>query len=170
MTRRDSMNFPRVSPLRRHRAGRRGSILLELLLFLLVVVLGGTLLFSVVHRVRHEAKCRAWEKQLQEFTTVFIEYRARHGDWPATASEVGSRLIDLGWNSGSPFGGEYGWKPSGVPGQAGSISLTAFHPQYPLTLTAADLLEVDRRLDDGEPTTGRLHAGFNGWPVFQVAK
>jgi type II secretory pathway pseudopilin PulG len=51
----------------------------------------------------------------------------------------------------------------------GLIAITAFSPKAPLALTAKDLLYIDSKLDDGNLATGRFRAGFNGWPVYQIA-
>ena len=71
-------------------------------------------------------------------------------------------LGETNWAGGSPFGGNYGWDSRGL------VVLTAFSPSFPLTLTRADLLEIDRRIDDGDLATGRFRTGFNGWPVYQI--
>lgn len=152
------------------RRPRRGGALAEFLVALVIVVLAGMLLFSGLYRMRQQSKARQWEKQLQDFALVFAEYRAKTGNWPDSASDLGPKLNELGWSRGSPFGGEYVWKPSATAGQPGAIALVAFHPTLPLTVTAEQLREIDRRLDDGDPATGRFRTGFNGWPLFQPAQ
>ena len=58
--------------------------------------------------------------------------------------------------------------PPQAVGSPGRITLTAFSPHFPLTLTRSDLLALDRQIDDGDLTTGRFRTGFNGWPVYLV--
>jgi hypothetical protein len=53
-----------------------------------------------------------------------------------------------------------------APRGIGTIALTAFPPERPLSLRRADLVRIDRQLDDGNPATGRFRTGFNGWPVY----
>ena len=50
----------------------------------------------------------------------------------------------------------------------GVIAITAFPPSPALTLSLADLREIDRALDDGNLATGKFRLGFNGWPVLTV--
>lgn len=52
--------------------------------------------------------------------------------------------------------------------ELGAIAVTAFSPQLPLRLTRADMVYVDRQIDDGNLASGRFRAGFNGWPVYTV--
>jgi len=148
--------------------GRRGLVLVELLLILLILVLAVVLLFMGLGRVRHQARLERLGTEMQAFAQVFAQARAENGRWPATAAEAGPRLRDGRWEDGSPLGGEYGWMPPGAAGRPGLITLTAFSPHFPLELTRADLLALDRGIDDGDLATGRFRTGFNGWPVYLV--
>jgi type II secretory pathway pseudopilin PulG len=62
--------------------------------------------------------------------------------------------------------------PSAAPNTTapigGVIAITAFPPSPALTLSLADLREIDRALDDGNLATGKFRLGFNGWPVLTV--
>ncbi len=148
--------------------GRRGLVLVELLLILLVLVLAMVLLFMGLDRIRHQARREQLGADLPAFAKIFEQARAENGRWPATAAEAGSHLRDGRWADGSTLGGEYGWVPPGAAGRPGMITLTAFSPHFPLELTRADLLAIDRRVDDGNLATGRFRTGFNGWPVYLV--
>lgn len=152
----------------RGRNGRRGLVLVELLLCLLVFVLAGTLLFMGLGRIRHHARLGRLGADLQSYARILEQARTENGRWPATAAEAGSRLLDGGWAAGSAFGGEYGWVPPGAAARPGEITLTAFAPGFPLELSRADLLLIDRTIDDGDLATGRFRTGFNGWPVYRV--
>ncbi len=88
-------------------------------------------------------------------------------------------LTKFDWTAPSALGGHFRWSPlpptadpaaTEAPAQppGGTLTLTAFPPSPPLRLTLADLLEIDRRLDDGDLTTGKFRIGFNGWPVLTV--
>lgn len=146
----------------------RGLVLVELLLFLLVLVLAVTLLFAGLDRMQHRVRLEQFGSELQAYAATFEQARADSGRWPATAEAAGARLRDSGWPDGSDFGGEYGWVPPAAAAGPGMITLTAFAPGFPLELTRADLLEIDRRIDDGDLASGRFRTGFNGWPVYLV--
>lgn len=163
------MTAPRHNRLaKERRTPGRGLVAAEVLLFLLVLGLAGALLFVGVGRLRHQVRLEQFGAELQAFAAIMAQARAERGRWPATAEEAGPRLVDGGWLDGSDFGGEYGWVPPAA-GRPGMITLTAFAPGFPLELTRADLLTLDRKIDDGDLATGRFRTGFNGWPVWLVA-
>lgn len=165
------MSSPRHSFRTRGRNRRRapGFTLPEMLLGLLVLVLAAVLVFTVLGRARQNRNSERFIADLQAFATVFQTHQRQHGAWPpSTHGEGGlppgmaNALEETNWSDGSPFGGSYGWD------SRGAVVLTAFAPAFPLELTRADLLAIDRRLDDGDLATGRLRTGFNGWPVYYV--
>jgi hypothetical protein len=88
-------------------------------------------------------------------------------------------LAKFDWEAPSALGGHFRWSPlpppvnlaatkAPPPLPGGTVTLTAFPPSPPLRLSFADLLEIDRRIDDGDLATGKLRIGFNGWPVLTV--
>lgn len=166
------MRFPRHSwlTMQRGRVRRRprGLVLAELMLFLLVLVLAVMLALTALGRVRRQARLEHFGTDLQSFAAVLEKIRAESGRWPETAAAAGPRLHEAGWGEAPAFGGEYGWAPPNGAGSPGRITLTAFSPHFPLALTRSDLLALDRRIDDGDLTTGRFRTGFNGWPVYLV--
>lgn len=156
------------APVRlRIRGGPRGFTVVELLLGLLVAVLAVTLLCTGLARLRQQARCGQLEADLRSFAAALEKYHETGGRWPVTAEETDALLRDRGWAKDSPVGGSYGWIPPGA-GRPGRITLTAFHPAFPLALTRTELLEFDGRIDDGDLRTGRFRTGFNGWPVYLV--
>ena len=146
-----------------------GFSLAEMMLVLLVIVLAGVLLLTLLGREQRHRSDERFIADLQEFATAFQTYQRQHGSWPpshyggvAVPRGMEEILGETNWAGGSPFGGSYGWNGRGA------VVLTAFAPAFPLELTRADLLALDRRFDDGDLATGRFRAGFNGWPVYLV--
>lgn len=155
------MSAPRHTWLSARRRAGRGLVLVELLLFLLVLLLAGMLAWMGLNRVRQHQRLAKFGAELQGFATHLEQSRTERGRWPATLPAGGHPA------PGPAFGGEYGWVPPAA-GRPGMITLTAFAPGFPLELSRADLVEVDRRIDDGDLATGRFRTGFNGWPVYLV--
>jgi type II secretory pathway pseudopilin PulG len=132
-----------------------------------VLALAGMLLATGLGRFRQQARCSRFISDIRGFAAAFENVRRQSGQWPATPEGAGPSLA-RSWRDGSPFGGEYGWVPPARSDGAGSITLTAFSPGFPLLLSIADLRRIDARMDDGNLATGRFRTGFNGWPVYLV--
>ena len=151
------------------RLGAGGFTSGEMLLGLLVVLLAAILLFMVAARLAQRARGERLGRDLQAIAAAFEQAHTASGRWPQGPEEV-PHLGETPWAEASPFGGHYGWVPPKPPVRPGAITLTAFSPDLPLELTRVDLLGIDRQIDDGDLTTGRFRAGFNGWPIYLVGE
>jgi prepilin-type N-terminal cleavage/methylation domain-containing protein len=178
-------NVPKIAWRCRERRSC-GFTLLELALALLILVLGASVALSLAGRIQQRRNCDSYIHDLHVFSTAFEDYYQQHKTWPPSSDtevalpvEIEEALKDTHWSKGSPFGGSYGWvapDPASAPGNGpgprwegrGAVTLTAFSPDFPLTLDKADLLYIDRQIDDGNLATGQFRTGFNGWPVFLV--
>jgi hypothetical protein len=154
----------------------------ELLLEALVLLLAGGLALTGMDRLRQRQNRADYIRDLREISAVFEDYHRQNNRWPASSSAeialppgLARALAATAWSKGSPFGGSYAWvAPDPAAGHdlarswggRGAVTLTAFVPQLPLLLTRADLLRIDRSIDDANLATGRFRTGFNGWPVF----
>ena len=167
------------------RNGRsRGFTAPELSLAALVLLLAAGLALTGMDRLRQRRNCDNYVRDLRVMAAAFDGYFRQHHTWPPSSSaetalppDLAKALAATPWFTGSPFGGSYAWvapETAGIadhgPGRAwdgrGAVTLTAFLPQVPLALTHADLLRIDRLLDDANLATGRFRTGFNGWPVY----
>lgn len=141
--------------------------LTEFLLALSVLVLASVLLFSVLGRMRRGAQREKLGADLRGLAAAFEKYHVENGRWPGSP-EKAAQMIEALLPEAPPFGGHYGWVPPGARGRPAMIELTAYSPDFPLTLSAADLREIDRLVDDGDLAAGRFRTAFNGWPVYLV--
>ncbi len=152
----------------------------DLLLVGLVVVLALAAAVSTVQRHRHRALVDRLTEDLKLSAAGFRAHIQETGTAPADTvaglapSGLGDHLKGVNWKLPTPVGGFYRWTniPMTETGQmlppGGTISVTAFSRDTELNLTRDDLLELDRRLDDGNLQTGNFRTGFNGWPVLTV--
>jgi type II secretory pathway pseudopilin PulG len=157
---------------------------------LLLVLAFAALLVAAAFTVwQRSSRSQAREKLIADFLAAedaFLTYLQANGSAPADTPpgqvppgmETYLRKFDR--TAPSSLGGSFRWthrtpppadsaankSPASVAG--GTISLTAFQSAPPLRLSTADLIEIDRRIDDGDLTTGKFRAGFNGWPVLTV--
>lgn len=164
-------------------ANSRGSMLVEMSLGLVILVLAVWLVAEVLGGIRQRRRNDAFIAELRNLSAVFqsqseAALAAPSGDatLPPAIEEL---LKKTNWSKGSPFGGAYEWIPSDPSRPAaegadaarrvyGAITVTAFSPSLPLTLSRADMRYIDAQLDDGNLATGRFRAGFNGWPHYLV--
>ena len=164
----------------------RGFTILEAGLGMLILLLGVVLALMMTQKIQHRARCDELITDLRAISAAFQSYHQQQATWPAASSGgvapphgLESLLKETNWLKGTPFGGSYGWvppDPSPEPSReadrgwagSGTITLTAFSPSFPLTLSRADLVYIDAQIDDGNLATGRFRTGFNGWPIFLV--
>jgi len=170
---------------RRFRHRRLGGFTLpELALAALVLLLAAGLALTGLDRMRQRRNCDNYVRDLRVMAAAFDGYFQQHHSWPpsssaevALPSDLAKSLAATPWFAGSPFGGSYAWvapEPAGTADQGpkrawagrGAVTLTAFLPHVPLALTHAELLRIDRQIDDANLATGRFRTGFNGWPVY----
>ena len=152
---------------------------------LLLVAAVGLLTIAVVYvslqTQRHHAARDRVAKNFVAGAAAFKSYMEQNGSAPGTANtgEVPTGMAGLlgavNWSDPSPVGGAFRWVAAvdekDAPSFAirgGTITLTAFPPSRPLTLSAEDILFIDRQIDDGNLATGKFRTGFNGWPVLSV--
>lgn len=160
---------------------RRGFTLFEVSLILLSCVFAAILAGWWVGQIRQRARCDRFVEDLRTFSTAFHGYRQKQGKWPAgnngavvIPAGMERSLQETNWLKPTPLGGNYSWgAPSPTPAEGkalevGTLRVTAFPPNQPLEVSAADLLYIDGQIDDGNLATGNFRTGFNGWPVYLV--
>lgn len=146
----------------------------------LLVTTAAILLLAVVavaiNRHRHRNAREHFVADLLASKAAFQSFlRLQTGAPPDTAPglvPVGMEpyLEKIAWSKPTPVGGVYRWVAREGPAKAtfGVIALTAFPPAPEIRLSVDDLLEIDRRIDDGNLATGDFRTGFNGWPTLIV--
>jgi type II secretory pathway pseudopilin PulG len=134
-----------------------------------------------VARQRHAIARERFAQDLVATAAAFREYLGKNPSGPADTAPgvvpagMEPYLANLHWTAPTPAGGLYRWtyrvpSPQSEPAaRAGLIEVTSFPPGPAFTLSPADLLEIDRQIDDGNLATGNFRLGFNGWPVLSVS-
>lgn len=153
---------------------RRGGFgLIELALGLVILALAAGIVLSAAQRLTQRARCDRLAADLRTFSAAFQSYQQRQSAWPSAVSGenavprgMENLLRDTPWAAGPPVGGSYVWVNPVAGTTPGAIGLTAFTGSPPLELSRADLLYLDRQMDDGNLATGRFRTGFNGWPFY----
>ena len=149
-----------------------------------LVLVGFVALIAVVaaavalRQLQHRRAIGRVVQELQGATLAFKEYMQRNesapessnfGEAPATPF-----LAQLKWGEPTSVGGYYYWlrgpAKESEPGlmTSGRIGIAAFPPAPAISLSSADLLAIDQKLDDGNLASGDFRLGFNGWPVLTL--
>ncbi len=155
------------------KSSRCGFGLIELALGLVILALATGIVLAVAQRLTQRARCDRLAADLRTFSAAFQSYHQRQSAWPSAVSGenavprgMENLLREAPWAAGPPVGGSYGWVSPVADTTPGAIGLTAFAGSPPLELSRADLLYLDRQIDDGNLATGRFRTGFNGWPIY----
>lgn len=151
---------------------------------ILLAGLTATLLMAVViSAVNRRLQQNTRENFVADLLTAknaFDSFMRDRGTIPADAAigtippGMAPFLANLSWSEPTPVGGNYRWtyRPGptrdDAPAAHGLIEITAFPPSPRINLSFGDLLEIDRKIDDGNLETGDFRIGFNGWPTLRV--
>ena len=149
------------------------------LLELSLMIAGASLLLAVIlpfvkQRVI-EARASAVAHDLRAFAAAFQSNATQRGDWPPGDGTPGTipdgmanSLRGTNWQQPTPIGGHYAWDPNGVHQGARhrAVIVIASTPDSPVSTDRTQLLELDRRLDDGNLAAGSLMLGYRNYPIF----
>ncbi len=143
-----------------------------------VVIISLLMAFAIptVQRIQMKARTTVVVNDFRIFAAAFQAYVHTHGAWPAETAagvippELENELRGGPWARPTPLGGLYNWD-QGVMHQGG------FQPAAAITITksggeppfsAAQLLDIDRTIDDGNLATGLFRAGAGNAPLYVI--
>jgi type II secretion system protein G len=168
---------------------RRGFTLIELLVVIAIIGLLSAVVLASLNTAREKAKVAASVGQLEQLRTVVAMYMADTGTPPPPCDLDCTAATDpylnaLGvpgwkgpyisggvWNLKHPWGGHFTVNYADVDADGKAEVYFFLDEDAPGTdsnnnsgiIPAASLLEIDKRLDDGNFATGRLRANGLGY-------
>jgi prepilin-type N-terminal cleavage/methylation domain-containing protein len=166
-------SLPRLSG--RRLRSEAGFTLLELSVVVFIISVVAALAVPAIKKINLESKSTAVINDLRVFSGALQAYAQEKGDWPAGTSEPGlfppgmeGYLRTTNWQSRTPIGGLYTWSPNAT--QAGeryraAIVITTVG-DHRVSSDLVQLLDLDRKIDDGNLETGNLRLGFRNYPVY----
>ncbi len=169
------MRTPPVSYYRSTRHREAGFTLVELSVVVLIVSLLVALGVPALKKVQLNSRAAAVANDLRVFAGALQHHVQEKGEWPGGSLEPGAfptgmegYLRESNWSRRTPIGGRYTWAPGTLHlGQRfrAAIVITG-QPGSPVTEDRHQLLDLDRKIDDGNLETGSLRLGFRNYPVF----
>lgn len=151
--------------------------MLELSITLLIVSILATLAVPYWRQVQTNARASAVVNDLRVFAGAFQNYASERSDWPIatlvpaeTPAGMQGYLSATNWERQTPIGGSYTWARDTVQqGERYRAALLILSVGENLvTQDRQLLLDVDRKLDDGNLATGNFRLGFRNQPVFVI--
>ena len=140
--------------MRRANGGREGFTLVEIMIVASVIALLAVIAVPSVLRAREQARGAKFVNAIRVAAGAFEMYIAEHNAYPADVSRgtvppgmatYFSKTFD--WTKATPFGGNWDWDYN-VFGFTAAVSAVGTNA------TAAQMLEIDTKIDNGDLTTG----------------
>ncbi|MDO8540915.1 MAG: hypothetical protein Q7S40_10810 [Opitutaceae bacterium] len=154
-----------------------GFALFGLAVVVFIVAVAAAVTAPLLRQQIIERRSAAVIGDLRAFAGAFQAHAHERGDWPPGHTAPGTipsgmevRLASTLWQQPSPIGGKYRWTrrtlQQGVRYEA-AIVISDIGPEK-VTRDRNQLEAIDRKIDDGDLTTGKFRLGFRDQPVFVV--
>lgn len=128
-------------------------------------------------RIQTNARSGAVINDLRVFAGAFQNHANDRGDWPAVTAAPGEippgmqpYLSTTTWTHPSPIGGAYTWAANSL--QQGeryrAILVISSSGANKVTAERQQLVDIDRRIDDGDLATGNFRLGYRNQPFFVI--
>ncbi len=131
-----------------------GFTLVEIMIVVVIIGLLAAMALPAFGRVRSRSHAARFISDLRTFSQAFETYSAQNGNWPANAGTgalpAGMSNADIkisAWSTQrNSVGGRWNWDRN--------LNVTAGISTTNATVTDAFMTAIDRRIDDGDLTTG----------------
>ncbi|HEX2854959.1 MAG TPA: prepilin-type N-terminal cleavage/methylation domain-containing protein [Opitutaceae bacterium] len=152
--------------------------LVEIMVTMTIVALLASLSMPQVKKATQSARASVVANDLKVFYTAFGTYAQQNGAYPPEAA-VGvmpplmvNQLAKSSWQRKTPIGGLYNWdfnRNHGGTVYRAAIAITRSGTNT-VTTDNAQLLAIDRRIDDGNLNTGNFRLGAASEPVYIIER
>jgi prepilin-type N-terminal cleavage/methylation domain-containing protein len=142
-----------ATPQRLYSARTRGFTLVEIMVVVVIIGLLAALAIPAFQRNQRASQNARAVNDFRIFVQAFEVYNTANGSWPPNSGAgvvptgMGGNFKEDTWTATTTIGGRWNWDFNRPEFMAG-VSISNF------TVTDAQLLEIDTKLDDGNLTTG----------------
>lgn len=142
---------------------------------LLAVAAGAALAAPSARRLAIERRSDALARELRQFTSAFQAHAHERSNWPASTPApaaippgMEAGLAGSNWQHTTPIGGGYRWvRHTAQRGERFEAAILIVPtPGHPVSEDKDQLVDIDRRIDDGNLATGKFRLGYRNLPVF----
>lgn len=155
----------------------RAFTLVEIGVVVFIVGLVAALAVPQIKKMILAARSEATINDLRVFTQAFEHHLQEKGDWAPEQAIPGAYPVGMegylrqsNWEKRTPIGGYYNWerqiRHNGQRLQA-AIAISSKDGEQ-VTTDRLQLEDIDRRLDDGDLTTGKFRLGYRNEPVLII--
>jgi type II secretory pathway pseudopilin PulG len=143
-----------------------------------IISLLAALALPAARRAGQSGKASAVANDLRVFATAFTTYAQQNGGYPAESAVavmppvMAGALGNTSWLRTTPIGGNYNWDNARIHGSVtprAAISINSVGTNT-VTLDTAQLLAIDKRIDDGNLATGNFFRGASNEPVYIIER
>ena len=137
-----------------------GFTLVEIMVVVVIIGLLAVLALPAFSKSRESSQNNRFISDLRVFAQAFETYSMQNGTWPPNAGSgappagMAGEIRHANWSKANSVGGLWNWD-NNFNGITAGISATA------VTATDLQMTTIDRRIDDGDLTTG-LFQKING--------
>ena len=129
-----------------------------------VVIIGllAALAIPAINIVKRQSQNNRFISDLRTFSQGFETYALKNGGWPPDGTPgqlpagMSGEIKDSAWAAVSTVGGQWDWDYQ-------QFGVTAGISIYMPTASVAQMTEIDRRIDDGDLSTGNFRARSQGY-------
>lgn len=150
---------------------------MELAVVITIIGIVSAMSLPGMRKANESAKINTYVNDLRVFSGAFDQYAQVNGEWPNSQITAQSfpdgmegYLANSSWTRISPIGGSCVWDRDVLQnGRTLPAVISLFDvPGHPISVTSAQLEDIDLKIDDGNLATGIFQLGFGDLPIYIV--
>ena len=146
------------------RRSKFGFTIIELMIVVTIIGILAALAIPLFQIIVKKSRLSTLANDLRIHSGAIHQYAMQQGDYPPTFNSAGviipgmDGLLATSWKEPSPVGGVYTWvyTRTGKPENRGAYIQIVQTGTHPFTVSLADIVSLDDRIDDGNLATGYM--------------